>query len=130
MLTYDEYLNHHARNVLPVEEAISIYNDMLASFNACRVEDKDEYLESFLEKAIKYSQIRAKWELYSNEEKAEKDPNRTSTHDGVIIAANVLSRLIASDGTDAGWRERLGDNRKRVGDYACFVAYMMGVSNR
>lgn len=46
MLTYDEYLNHHARNVLPVEEAFSIYNDMLASFNACRVEDKDIYLES------------------------------------------------------------------------------------
>ena len=41
-----------------------------------------------------------------------------------------LARIVEHDGGDAYWRLQLGDNRKRIGDFACFVSYITGISNR
>lgn len=31
---------------------------------------------------------------------------------------------------DNSWRDELGEERKRIGDFACFVSYITGISNR
>jgi len=83
-----------------------------------------------LKKACAYASVRQQWEFWNNEEKLENDPSRTIKHNAFIDSVNILARLINSDGIETPWREQLGDQRKRVGDFACFVAYIVGISNR
>jgi hypothetical protein len=51
-------------------------------------------------------------------------------HDTVIDSIEILARLANKEGMDISWREDLGDERKRIGDFACFVTYITGISNR
>ena len=66
----------------------------------------------------------------SIEEKIEEDCARTGIHDGFITSVNMLARMAEKEGIDASWREELGEERKRIGDFACFVTYITGISNR
>ena len=66
----------------------------------------------------------------SNGERMEADKGRTIKHNAFIDSLNILTRLLNSDGISTPWREQLGDDRKRIGDFACFVAYIVGISNR
>ena len=66
----------------------------------------------------------------SREERMDADAGRTMTHDGLITSVNVLARIAEKEGVDNSWRDRLGDERKRIGDFACFVSYITGISNR
>ena len=130
MYNYDSYLKHSAGATLPVEEALQIYNDILESVRMCKVEDKDEFVGEFVKKACNYAKERLDWEFYSREEQMAADQGRTIKHNAFIDSVNILARLLNSDGIETPWRERLGDERKRIGDFACFVAYIVGISNR
>lgn len=130
MDTYDIYLKHEAGNVLPVEEAIEIYSSLAKSVSLCTNEYKEEIVNELIEKAIKYSVVRAKWETWNRETKIKEDEGRTLKHNSVIDAFNILARLIKSEDIDISWRDRLGDDRKRIGDFACFLTYMVGINNR
>lgn len=130
MDTYDIYLKHEAGNVLPVEEAIEIYNSLAKSVSLCTNEYKEEILNELIEKAIKYSVVRAKWENWDRETKIKEDEGRTLKHNSVIDVFNILARLLKSEDIDISWRDRLGDDRKRIGDFACFLTYMVGINNR
>ena len=46
-----------------------------------------------------------------------------NTNGDLMLSAN-------KEGMDISWREDLGDERKRIGDFACFVTYITGISNR
>lgn len=80
MDSYKTYLNHPAGDVLPVEEAMQIYNDIFESISKCKIEDKDEFVEDFLSKSCKYASVRTQWEFWSREERIDKDSSRTIQH--------------------------------------------------
>lgn len=128
--TYEGYLNHPAGNILTIDEALKMYTALGESIVKCSAEDKMEFYDDFIRRALKYSAYRCEWEYMSREDKLAEDKYRTSSHDAFIASLNLLSRLAAADGIDVSWREELGDDRKRIGDFACFVAYMTGISNR
>lgn len=128
--TYDTYLKHPAGNILTIEDAMRIYEKMAECIRQCTIEDKMDFWNDCLKKAARYAKIRNDWETMSREEKIETDSNRTSAHDSIITAINVLSRIAEREGIDNSWRTILGDNRKRIGDYACFISYITGISNR
>ena len=128
--TYESYLNHHAGDVLPIEDAMRIYEAMAESVEKCHMEDKMDFWNDFLRRAAEYTNVRNKWELMSQSERMDADSGRTLTHDGFITSVNVISRIAAKEGVDHSWREELGEERKRIGDFACFVAYITGISNR
>ena len=130
MNTYADYLDHPAGNILKMEDALKIYTEMCESFSRCTMEDKMEFWNDFVAKAVKYTGIRCRWETMSREEKMAEDAGRSMVHDGLITAVNILSRIAANEGIDNSWREELGDERKRIGDFACFVTYMTGIANR
>lgn len=130
MDSYNTYLEHPAGDVLAVEEALQIYKDIYDSINQCECEDLPEFVEAFLNKSCAYATMRTQWEFWDREKRIEKDSLRTALHNSVIDAVNILARLLNSEGVDTPWREQLGDKRKRVGDFACFVAYMVGINNR
>lgn len=128
--TYEGYLNHPAGNILTIDDALKMYTALGESIAKCSAEDKMEFYDDFIKKALKYADYRCEWEYKSKEDKLTEDKYRTSSHDAFIDSLNLLSRLAAAEGIDNSWREELGDERKRIGDFACFVAYMTGISNR
>ena len=66
----------------------------------------------------------------NTEEKMAADDGRTQAHNVVITSLNTLARIVENEGGDASWMSQLGDYRKRVGDFACFVSYITGICNR
>ncbi|MCR5739998.1 MAG: hypothetical protein K6G43_09275 [Lachnospiraceae bacterium] len=130
MNTYKAYLAHPAGNILTMEDALDIYDKMTDCISKITMEDKLEYWNECLKKALDYTERRCKWEFMSREEKIAADQGRTMCHNGFIDSLNLLSRIADKEGIDNSWRQKLGDERKRIGDFACFITYMTGISNR
>ncbi len=128
--TYEAYLNHPAGNTLTIEEAMKIYKEMAESIMKCSLEDKIEFWDDSIKKAAEYAYARNMWEHMSREEKLEKDPGRSLKHDAFITSLNILARIAGNEGIDNSWRQELGEERKRIGDFACFITYIIGISNR
>ena len=80
--------------------------------------------------AVRYAGIRAKWCLESPDGRRGMDAERTRAHDALIDACNILSRNQAGKGEDNTWRVSLGDDRKVIGDFACYVHCILGVRAR
>ncbi len=126
--TYEDYLKQP--NSLKMEDALKIYTEMTVCIGKCKLEDKKAFWNDFLARAAEYTGIRNRWEFMNREEKIEADSDRTLTHDGFITSVNILARIADNEGVDNSWREKLGEERKRIGDFACFVTYITGISNR
>ncbi len=128
--TYEAYLNHPAGNVLIVEDALKIYKEMAESIGKCQMEDKLDFWNDFVKKAAEYAYVRGMWEYMDREKRTETDISRSLKHEGLITSINVLARIAGNEGIDNSWREELGGERKRIGDFACFVTYITGIANR
>ncbi len=63
-------------------------------------------------------------------ERLEADKQRTSAHNALIDAINVLSRSMAKAGQDNEWRRLLTDERKVIGDFSCFLVAHLGILAR
>jgi len=90
----------------------------------------DSLLKSLYNHAIEYAHLRSQWMLMNNEQRREIDPRRTMAHNAFIDSANILSRNMAKVGEDNSWREVLGDDRKRIGDFACYLALYLSLEGR
>ena len=98
--------------------------------------DAMELYEDLLAAANRYAAIRAKWLLQDREGRMEADAGRTGAHDTVIRCLDVLSRYLKSIGKEAAWRDALGyeaddrNNRKAMGDFACYLAFVGALNMR
>lgn len=72
-------------------------------------------------KGVEYASIRAQWQLSTREQQTEMDQRRRLAHNAFIDACNILSRNMAKEGEDNLWRANLGEDRKIIGDFACFI---------
>lgn len=130
MNTYDDYLQ--MKESLTLEEADLIYREMLSS---CTDEEEKELCKEAVAAAVRYNGFRTEWNQYDVKEKADKDSSRTSCHDKFIICLNRLSRYLAQAGIRSHWRDLLGDEkepykRKRIGDYAAYIALFEALNAR
>ena len=66
----------------------------------------------------------------SAEARAELETARSSAHDAFIDACNILSRNMAARGESVEWRQELGDDRKRIDDFACWLTLSLALSAR
>ena len=80
--------------------------------------------------AVKYSQSRAGWPLWDREKRMEEDSARTSRHNQVIDSINILARYLKTQGKPASWRDVLGDDRKRIGDFASYLVFIGSLNAR
>ena len=131
---YSGYLGYlDTQNHLNMDEMHKIHNDILKSIID---EDSKELYEDLVKQCTKYAEYRINWLLYNREEKINKDSYRSSCHDTLIIKFDILSRYIKSLGISTDWREELGDvklnplNRKKIGDFACYIAFINGLNAR
>ena len=99
-------------------------------------EDRDEYLEAvsaMKKNAVTYAQMRDNWEFMTREERINKDDLRTSYHNEFMTSVKLLIRL-ANMHSDNRWSQLLREAeempRKDFGDIACYITYLIAVSNR
>ena len=130
--TYEEYLKQP--KAITFGKMQIFHAEMLAEIGA----DVDalELYDELIKIATRYAAIRANWLLLSREEKSEQDSGRTSCHNSVITHFNMLARYLKQQGKAAAWRDKLGYeeddlyNRKAVGDFACYLAFVNGINAR
>lgn len=114
-------------NFLQYQEALELYTTMTENLNRNDADIVDLY-NRLIEKAVRYAHIRAEWNALSREEKLEQDSSRTIAHDSFISSINIIARSEGEIGSQ--WRERLGNDRKRVGDFACYISLFLSLEAR
>ena len=112
---------------LQYQEALELYTAMTENLNRNDADIVDLY-NRLIEKAVRYAHIRAEWNTLTREEKLEKDDSRTAAHDSFIASVNIIAR--SEDEIGLQWRERLGNDRKRVGDFACYIVLFRSLEAR
>lgn len=122
---YENYKN--APNMISFEEAMALYQRII---DAAPEEDDD--FEAVWNQALQcmtaYADLRAHWKITP---KPERDNDRrTVIHDSVIYSLNQLSIYMGYKHLDNSWRVDLGDQRKRIGDFACYVSLIYGLFAR
>lgn len=80
--------------------------------------------------AVKYARIRTDWALSTADERREMDEARSRAHTAFIDCCNILSRSMAKSGENNSWRTALGDDRKKIGDFACQLHCHLGILAR
>ena len=86
--------------------------------------------KSFYKNAVRYAHLRAQWLLVDREQREIMHEERRSAHNVFIDACNIMSRNMIKNGEDASWRKELGDDRKVIGDFACYINYVLGIKAR
>ena len=80
--------------------------------------------------AVRYARMRTDWALSSIDQRKGMDNERSRSHTAFIDCCNILSRNMAKAGENNSWRERIGDDRKALGDFACQLHYLLGIMAR
>lgn len=130
--TYEEYLG--MERTLTFEDMQDIHSQMIADVGTDA--DAVQIYEDLIKASTKYADMRAQWLMLDREKKIEINSRRTSCHDSVIVNFNMLARYVGMQGKDAQWRDRLGDeeenpyNRKRIGDFACYLVFINSLNAR
>lgn len=130
--TYEEYIK--LPKALSLERMQIIHKQIVSEVG--NDPDALELYNDLIKVATRYAAIRANWLLMSREEKMEQDPSRTSCHNSVITHFNMLARYLKQQEKTAVWRDELGYeeddsyNRKAIGDFACYLAFVNGINAR
>jgi len=129
---YEEYLPMDKS--LSFEEIADLHRQMMLSIG--NDSDALELYEELIQTANQYSTFRSNWCIWSIEEKLDKDFSRTACHNSLIVKFNQLARYLKMQGIETRWRDILGYeeddryNRKRVGDFACYIVFINSICAR
>ncbi len=104
------------------------FNEATVIFHQINISKLESLKDNLIESCIIYSSIRVEWLKANNEKRIEMENSRSMTHNVLIDDCNILSRNMIKNGEDAGWRLKLGDDRKEIGDFACYVNCILGLS--
>lgn len=124
---YDDFKNE--KGIVSFSEAEQIYSSLLNSSNQLDKEFQEEWT-TFVLLCVEYTSIRGKWHTLSREEKLANDEARAVTHNKVIYQLKILKSLANEQSNDVTWFEKFNDDRKRFGDFACYVAYIYALNAR
>lgn len=130
--TYEEYLS--AEKSISFEKMKQIHQDMISEIG--NDEDALDLYRELVENAARYAAFRSNWVLWNQTEKLDKDSSRSACHDSLIVKFNQLSRYLKMQGKATAWRDVLGYeeenpyNRKRIGDFACYIIFVNSIHAR
>lgn len=132
IFTYETYLDADRR--LTLEEMGQLHGDMVSEIGNDQ-EAAELYLE-LVQTATRYIAFRSQWSLWSRAEKMEHDSSRTACHNSLIVKFNQLAKYLRLQGRKAAWRDVLGYeeddsyNRKRIGDFGCYIVFINSLCSR
>jgi hypothetical protein len=93
-------------------------------------DDADILYRDLVRLAVDYARIRTDWWVSGTERRIKMDATRTAVHNALIASCNALARYLERANRDASWRELLSDDRKTIGDFACYLHALLGVKAR
>lgn len=140
--TFENYLNSPEH--LTFKDMTFIDKLILDNADTTNEDFRDVWKET-IQSSIKYSTIRAEWNLLTKEQKLDKDTLRTSLHDTVILNFILLERIFKMNQWNAKlWTEKLflqgevsmrkkadlKEHRKRIGDFANYLAFIYSLAGR
>ncbi len=129
---YEDYLP--MAKSLSMENMAGLHKELIHEIG----NDKDalDLYRELIETATRYAAIRAGWLLWTREERMDRDSSRTSCHNSLIVKFNQLAKYLSLQGRPAAWRNALGYeeddayNRKRVGDFGCYLVFINTLAAR
>lgn len=104
------------------------YEMALQMYRAIRGTKAAEELRELIDLAVRYAQARVEYLRAEVDRKRWLGPDRTATHNAFIMACDILSRRMREHGEDVTWRTLLGSDRRMLGDFACYMHCILGVS--
>lgn len=111
------------------EESMKLF-DLIRQAGSYNDEDWQELYTDFLDKAIEYAHIKARWSFMTPGELGGSNKNRSVQHDLVISSIAILARYAKSKGYDASWDTILDRDRRDIGDFACHIHAIIGIGRR
>jgi hypothetical protein len=81
-------------------------------------------------KAVEYAQVRVEWQLSAPDERLKMEERRRSVHNAFIEACDAMCRNMQAEGEDVSWKAELGNDRKEIGDLACYIHLILGLVAR
>lgn len=128
------------KDVLSFEESEKIYNTIVQDIDLNNSEEM-EYWNDFINACSNYTAERSSWLLLNKKQRIDRDKNRSSIHDGLLVKLNIIRRVFESKNLNVEWfnvfkiDSILGDekeniNRKLVGDLANYIAYIYAINSR
>ena len=130
--TYREYLEKPS--VLTFEDMNRLHEAILADM-ADDPEAKALY-DRLVRAGTLYVETRAGWKLMPKDVRRERNDERTARHNNVIIGLDLLADYLREKGLPAAWRNEIGYeaedkvNRKRCGDFGCYLAFINAINAR
>lgn len=88
------------------------------------------FVNSLIKSGLRYSHIRAEWWLLKPDERVKLDQERTIAHNAFISSCDILARNMGNRNEDTLWRKKIGNDRKEIGDFACWIHLIMGLKAR
>ena len=104
------------------------YNEIIDNIH--KDNETFEMWQDLLNKAIEYTNIRAKWSLMSTEEKVENDAYRTACHNSFINSLKIYVRYLKQLGIELSVNELIEQDRKIIGDFANYIVFRESIKNR
>ena len=80
--------------------------------------------------AIEYARLRVDHLIAAADRQPPIGHKRSQTHNALITAVNELAEAMESAYEDTVWRKLMGQDRKNIGDFACYVHCILGVEAR
>lgn len=134
---YDAYENM-AHDRLTLEDANRIFTEYHDSLDFSEEYFREEY-SKLVSHAIRYAGIRVEWSGFDREEKMREDASRTNAHNMFLNDVERYAGYMKRNGKDIKWFEELGQGiepeeinlkRKRIGDWACYIALFVALNQR
>lgn len=114
------------------------FETMLESIDLSKLDSEDlasypDDIKTMKMNSVEYAKMRADWEFMSREEQVQNDSFRSILHDRFMISVKILIRL-ANKYSEGKWSDLLEEaeamHRKEFGDIACYITYLISVSNK
>ena len=124
---YESYLEE--QGAMNFEEMNKIYH-MILEQAPTNDSEFDELFVKLMNQALVYVSYRVKWMGMNRQERIEVDEERTRNHNLFIAYKNELAKYMYKNKMSIAWEDRLGEDRKRIGDFACFLVLIWGIKAR
>lgn len=106
------------------------YRDALGILKEVEATTDASLRKQMVELAIRYARLRVDCHQAGLAGDAMLEATRTRAHNALIDSLNILSRDAVNSEQPIHWRDRLGDDRKVIGDFACHLHAILGLRAR
>ena len=99
------------------------------------VEGGLQFRRQLTELGFDYLKLRIDWASSAPANRQEIDAARTRAHDAFIAALDMFTRRASAQGATLARRKSFGtggvaEERKRIGDFACYLAFDLAIQAR